>query len=419
MAYWDFTPDRFDFMSPEPERYQGLSLADLWTPPAEVQYPAAPSPITDPSQLDEAQKKALRRQAILLAAQAFGQASTNGQLGTALAGAAGAFEDQRMQAVSDAQGRQQAAYQAARQQAELAARNADLHAKANLERGRAEGTLALVRQVAEGEPAMAGQAEMLARTGDLDGLRKLASEVPHRQAMRRLGLDPDDPVAIDLYKQKQLDEQKIAQEQKLKELGLDDYYQKPLQLTPLDYIRQKEEIEGQVRAKYRAPEGEAGIKPRLGQAPDGTWGLLKPQADGSVQFLPVAGQPQKHGSYEIMKVKDPASGKEEFYSIDRQHPELGAKIVPRPEKPKPAEEPGILDRLFGGGEKKKPGPKAPAKPPQPGQGREAAVAKGVETVKQAVGPLSPQQEQGLRTLLRQGVPPEEAIRRFKAMQRRP
>lgn len=411
MAYWDFTPDRFDFMPPEPERYQGLSLADLWTPPAEVQYPEAPSPINDPSQLDEAQKKALRRQAILLVAQAFGHASTNGQLGTALAGAAGAFEDQRMQAVSDAQGRQQAAYQAARQQAELTARNADLHAKSNLERSRAEGTLALVRQIAEGEPAMAGQAEMLARTGDLDGLRKLAAEVPHRQAMRRLGLDPDDPVAIDLYKQKQLDEQKIAQEQRLKELGL-------------DYIRQKEEIEGQVRAKYRAPEGEAGIKPRLGQAPDGTWGLLKPQADGSVQFLPVAGQPQKHGSYEIMKVKDPASGKEEFYSIDRQHPELGAKIVPRPEKPKPAEEPGILDRLFGGGEKKKPAPpKAPQAPKSPqakGGNAEAEIDRKTAAAKARLGAVTPEQEAALRTFFRQksNASVDEAVARAQKYMRR-
>src|SRR5688572_29940645 len=84
---------RFDTGYQPSAAAQGLTIEDLIAPALRIEYPEPPTPITSAQQLDQERRRQLRMQAILLAAQGIGQGSSSGQIGSALAGAAGQQQD--------------------------------------------------------------------------------------------------------------------------------------------------------------------------------------------------------------------------------------------------------------------------------------------------------------------------------------
>lgn len=291
-------PAHYDFMGAPPQDqsgYSGLSLEDLWRPEVQAQYPEEPQPLGSVRDLDEERRKAIRRNAILQAAMAFGQGANNpGQLGTALSRAAMESGQFRDQTVADANSAQMTQYQRERQMAEQRAQAERQGMDSENQKRRAEAMVGLVRQIATEDPDLAPQAELAARSGDEKRLQELLGDVRRRAQMRQYGMDPDDPFAEDRMKGVMKTEEEIQREQRLKELGLDSYFQEPEESAEAAAARAGAIAEAQARAyaRHRAPAGGAAdpLKPRWMEA-DGGWGLGKLDKNGNPVFVRADGLP--------------------------------------------------------------------------------------------------------------------------------
>jgi hypothetical protein len=184
-----------------------------------VEYPPAPPPIGSVADLSDEDRKQLRRRALILAAQAF--ATPGGQIGSALASAAGASQEGREEAIRTARQRQTHDYALKRHEAEESAQRRRQEVDERGKERNAEALFNVYERIKEEDPSLAGEAEAAARMGSMERLRALLHAIPGRKAKRALGIDPDDAAAVANYEreekiQDELDKQERADRQRLK-----------------------------------------------------------------------------------------------------------------------------------------------------------------------------------------------------------
>lgn len=185
-------------------------------------------------------------------------------------------------------------------------------------------------KIAEAEPPdsqFAQDAAAAAKLGDMSKLQTMLTQVPQRAAARAKGLDPDAwetnqrlqeqlkqeleiqrRNAIDPLEQKKAAELAAIQAAKEKEVKLAPGWQAPPQYEPLSRVFAREEGVQAIRDRHEASRtGAPGLKGRLGQAPDSTWGWISPPdaTHPGGNFTPIEGQPT-------------AKGKSHFFTIDGQ-----------------------------------------------------------------------------------------------------
>lgn len=413
-------PSYFDYLGaaqdPEPSPYAGLTLEDLWRPTVQAQQVEAPQPITSARDLDEERRRAIRRNAILQAGMAFGQAASNpGQLGTTLSRAAmesGQFSDSQ---VAEANAFQQSEYQRQRGLAEQRAQQERAGLESENDRRRAESMVEMVRHISEAEPSMAGQAELAARSGDTKRLQELMQEIPRRAQMRQYGMDPDDPFADDRMKGLLKTQEEIELEKRKKELGLETYFLRPEPSVESQAARAGAiaEAEARARAKYRAP-GEGGLGDRWGEADGAGWGMLTRDKDGNPVFRPAQGIPPAPPKVQLFQgdiaAEDPVYRAPYAVKIEKDGSMSVSPVAPPRTTPPKKEEPkrGPFG-AYGTPPKKDPPP--PVKDPV--QQRIEAQARIIE--RSLGGGFTAQERKAVEQALATGQSPGQVVARIKKL----
>lgn len=373
----------------------GLTLADLYQPAPQPQYPAPPSPLSD---LDPRRQGEMRRMMLLLAAQALGQGSRTGEVGTALAGAAAQSMGLRQDMLAQANAEQQQGYAAARAQAEAEAEAQRGRLREEVERRNAEARLALYQKVSQEEPLYAERARVAALAGDDATLRSLAAELPKRAQLRQYG-DPDDPFLDERIKGLIEQRQKLDTEKALKAGGYDEYYQEPDESLE-DAVRRAgaiAEAQASAYARHRAPAG-GGANGRFIESGD-RWYFGRVGEDGAPVVSPLDIPQAPY--YQIITDERGRS-----YYVDKNNPAAGRFPIadaPPAASPPPPPSPG----------------KAPGRIPMvPGQRPGAAPARNtaaeVQQVSRALGGLTPEQEAVVRQALARGESVGQVIARARA-----
>jgi hypothetical protein len=366
------SPDYYRFDTSYEPSGAGLTLEDLLGPSLRMEYPEAPQPITRTNQLDQERKRQLRNQAILMAAQAIGQGSTSGQIGSALAGAAQGFQGFRGDTLAAAQDEQQQAYLAQRQQAEREFTERRAEVEEQQRRRRAEATLAAVQEISQDDPDLGARVAQAARLGDDKTVQALLAEAPKRKAMRSYGLSADDPFADDTMKSIIEQNQRLATERSLRDEGLDRYFQEPGK-SPEEEARRAgmiAEAQAGAYARYRQTGDDKELRRILevGDVP----GLVTIGPDGVPQFRAAEGLPEPRSRY-IRVEDDPYTDENEGGWYDPYHPEKGPQRFDA--KPKPTAPTGKPAPSAGGTRPAPPKPAAaPKASPAEAQAREKIAA---------------------------------------------
>lgn len=416
-SFFDSSPSYFDYLGAAQQQaatsYSGLTLEDLWRPELQVQYPEQPSQISSVGDLDEERRRAIRRNAIAQIGIAFGQAANNpGQLGLALSNAAvdsGRFRDDQ---IGQANAFQQSEYQRQRAIAEQKVAQERAGMESENGRRRAESLLEMVRHISEAEPALAGQAELAARSGDTKRLQDLMQEVPKRAQMRQYGVDPDDPYADTRIEGVLKTQDEIEREKRLKELGLDSYFIKPEPSVEEAAARAGAiaDAEARARARYRLPgEGTPeGIRPRFVETDD-VWGMVSLDKDGNPIYRSAAGQPQRRGKWQVFQ-GDIAAENPLYRQPYRVNVDTGEVQPIRPPGAGPNTPPPAQRQKPAGG-------KAQAqsgKPAQdPAKQRIEAQARIVE--RSLGGGFTPQERKAVEQALAQGQSPGQVVAKIKKL----
>lgn len=173
-----------------------LSLADLYEAPREYgnDYPQAPTYARDFGDLDEGERRRLRKLTMLKALKAASEGWHQGRAGSALLAAAVEMQQDRADAVENENRRRDEQYAFARERAlqEMVLRKQSR--EQDQERLGAQNRLAMYEQIAAIDPELATQAEGAARSGSDARLAELLGEARKRKAIREGGYgDPDDP----------------------------------------------------------------------------------------------------------------------------------------------------------------------------------------------------------------------------------
>lgn len=408
-------PSRYDFMgaAQEPDPYSGLTLEDLWRPDLQAQYPEPPQSIGSVRDLDEERRRQVRRNAILQVAAAFGQGANNpGDMGLALTRAAMNSGEFGQNQVAEANAFQQSEYQRQRAIAEQKVAQERAGMESENGRRRAESLLEMVRHISEAEPALAGQAELAARSGDTKRLQDLMQEVPKRAQMRQYGVDPDDPYADTRIEGVLKTQEEIEREKRLKELGLDSYFIKPEPSVEEAAARAGAiaDAEARARARYRLPgEGTPeGIRPRFVETDD-VWGMVSLDKDGNPIYRSAAGQPQRRGKWQVFQ-GDIAAENPLYRQPYRVNVDTGEVQPIRPPGAGPNTPPPAQRQKPAGG-------KAQAqsgKPAQdPAKQRIEAQARIVE--RSLGGGFTPQERKAVEQALAQGQSPGQVVAKIKKL----
>jgi hypothetical protein len=405
----------------QPQPYSGLSLEDLWRPDIQAQVPEPPKAIGSARDLDEERRKAIRRNAILQAAMAFGQGASNpGQMGVALTRAAMESGDFRDSQLAEANAFQQSEYQRQRQLAEQHAQQERAGLESETGRRRAEALVGMVHQIADADPGLASQAELAARSGDEKRLQELLGDVRRRSQMRQYGMDPDDPYADDRMKGLMKTQDEIEREKQLKALGLDSYFVKPEPSTEEEAARAGAiaEAQARARAKYRDPsEGPEGIRPRFVETDD-SWGMMRLDPSGNPVFVPAQGAPPRPPKVQLFQgdiaADDPLYRAPYAVKI-RPDGTMSAEPIrpPRPAPPPKKEERSSPFGAYGKPPEKKT-PSAPQK--DPAKQRVEAQARIVE--RSLGGGFTPQERKAVEQALAQGQAPGQIVAKIKRLRGR-
>lgn len=394
-------------------RYR-VGLEDLYQPSPEAAYPAAPDWIDSVRDLPGEQRRALRQQAILQAAFAIGRGGQTGEIGTALAGAALQGQDEQARMIAQARSQQEHDYARARDEAEFKQRQDAQHVAEAAKKEQAQALLGLYQRVVDADPALADQAEIAVRQGDMSTLGKLyGQEIPRRQWFREHGMDPDDPVGAERLKQ-QLeieeagkkreadDKARLAYEEELRKRGLGTYYQDPLERERLDLMRSRG-VDG--NGNPRDPQWKPNLLNIGGKQYMVDMDTIDPET-GQPAIVPLDLPPSVR--YNI--VQDRLG---QAYAIDPFDPSKPPVKVP-------------LDP-FGGGVKASPAPtpaptsappapRNPAPPPKKNPLRKSspAVEKNMETVAKSIGGFqTAAQREQVRRDLEAGVSLQTVLERIR------
>lgn len=227
MPYGAFFPRSSGFGSFYQPSAPGLRFEDLYRPTPRPSYPGEPEWIDEPGELGDPDRRLLRRNAMLLAAQAL--AGNSGEIGAGLAEAAQRSTGFREHLIERARGEQEERYRAERAQAEREVEERRFEIAEEERADRVRQMLRLRDEIASADPALARRAETALGLGDVAGLRKLQEEIPTRQAMRAMGLEPDNPFAADETRARiQTRELEARREAELadlpRELGMRSFY---------------------------------------------------------------------------------------------------------------------------------------------------------------------------------------------------
>lgn len=211
----------FSYASPSRFGLSRPSLTDILDPfSGDPEYPDEPAPITRGRQLDKDSKRQLTMQMLATLAQAF--AGNGGDLGGRLAQAAAMNIGNEQEAVAGSNERGQRSYLEKRQEAERSAKAKQAGAQREQERAQVESAMAVGDKAieaaggADADPQFAAKVYGFMRTRNYSALNSALDEGAHRRLMReQYKLDPDDPMALESWKQKR--DAQAAHDAKLKD----------------------------------------------------------------------------------------------------------------------------------------------------------------------------------------------------------
>lgn len=301
MAFGDFN---FAGMYQPPPRRR-LSLADLYTPPGEPDYPEMPDFPDTYRELPREERGRANRAAMLRLAQLISQGSSSGRLGEALAQGMLDRQDIQRQSLADYVGREKESYNDRVTAAQNSWQRAQAKAKEE-DRQRDAGALAdIANRIGDQDPELADVAEEMARAGDMSGLIGLQREIPARKAKRGYGIPADDPIAQALVTGRLSKKQDIDMSlEEMRILGPEKIAQKKLEEETLGPIENKQKLsleqmlnpvyaqragaEAAARAKYRSEGDGANFQFReIGDQVmvlDPTTGQMRPAVGGPDTF---------------------------------------------------------------------------------------------------------------------------------------
>lgn len=198
---WYSIAGKFGNMAPQPKRPSfPLSVSDLWSSAQEPDYPEASTLINDPSQLSpEAQKRLRRDQLLKVLAAALG--AQPGYMGTtALSAVANRGQDEQ-EAIDRANALAQQKFGFDRQKAALQAETMRTRAITQKEGQMAHSVIGKAQELwnaAADDPQFQARITSAAQRGgdSMEELAKLEAALPARKALRKAGVDPDDPMAV-------------------------------------------------------------------------------------------------------------------------------------------------------------------------------------------------------------------------------
>jgi len=326
---------------PPPRR---LTIEELLAQYQQPEMPEAPEPINSVRDLPQVERRRARMQSLFAGMAALGAGLQSGNFSRGAEGGMQNIAAIEADALGAANARQQADYRQKVQQAGVEAQMAQ-------HRQQAEAIYGMFEKVTENEDpesAFVKRAELAAREGSMAKLAEQLNEKPQREAARARGLNPDAWDTLETMnaelkaeierrkaaadwesekgrlteRQKLENDAKLELERQQKAEGLDNYYQAPAQFEPLSRIAARERLVQSIRAQFAEKNGSVpgAIKARLGQAPNGLWGLIEPpnEENPKGKFTPIDGQPVKEGKLtKFMYNGEP-------YIMNEARPELGA-----------------------------------------------------------------------------------------------
>lgn len=388
-------------------------IADLYSPRPRFSMPPEPTQIGGIGDLSEEERRRYRMGLMGLIGSAFGQASTNGQLGTALSHASLDSGDMQAQMIEAARRRQREEYTLSRQRAQEDYESRVSQWEDEKERRTFETLREQADRIAQREPDLADNARFAFTQQDARGIAGLMQTLDEREERRRAGI-PTDTVGYEEWKRKQEQAE----------------YDRRQKLQTDENIRQS-----------NATRGIGGMYGGVGKLPTGyTWGT---DPDGQPTAVRVPGLDQPKIKYETIDrgampplhviskydadgvrigppmpdpAYDPKTGQLKAPTADTAGmPIVSMTAIDQRLKLK-VPTPSVISSPHGlpagAGQVPQPAPpkveRNPFAPPPPNADAETKL----KDVRSRVGGMSPDQEKIARSLLAGGMSIEDVIRQF-------